>query len=191
MRCPYCASDATRVVDSRSAEDGGAVRRRRTCQGCGQRFSTYERAEQLALTVTKRDGGQEAFDREKILGGIAKATANLDVDGDTVRRTLARVEGRIRGLARRDVASETIGAEVLEALRELHPVAALRFASVYKGFTSPEDFRRELARLDLDGGGVSLDEAEVPAGSTRADEATAPSGDQTANRADGQGEPTG
>lgn len=180
MRCPYCASSETRVVDSRSAEDGGAVRRRRTCQGCGQRFSTYERAEQLALTVAKRDGSPEPFDRDKILGGIAKATANLDVDGDTVRRTLARVEGRIRTLARREVASETIGAEVLEALRELHPVAALRFASVYKGFTSPEDFRRELARLDLDGSGVSLDEPQMPSAAPTPDarEATGPHSDE-------------
>lgn len=150
MRCPYCATTANRVVDSRSAEDGAAIRRRRACDGCGQRFSTYERAEQLALTVRKRDGSREAFDRDKILDGIAKATTNLEVDGDAARRTLARVEGRIRALSRREVDSETIGAEVLAALRELHTVAALRFASVYKGFTSPDDFRRELERLDLD-----------------------------------------
>lgn len=149
MRCPYCAATTTRVVDSRGTEDGAAVRRRRACQGCGQRFSTYERAEQLALTVRKRDGRQEAFDRDKVLAGITKATANLDVDADTVQRALARVEGRLHAGGARRVDSATIGDEVLTALREVHPVAVVRFASVYKQFTSPDDFRRELERLDL------------------------------------------
>lgn len=147
MRCPYCGTDDDRVIDSRAADDGTAIRRRRECRACAQRFSTYERAEQSPLAVRKRDGSLEPFDRSKITAGVAKATKNLRVDPDAERRCVARVEARIRALGRREVSSEAIGAEVLAALRELHQVAYLRFASVYKGFTSGEDFRRELERL--------------------------------------------
>jgi transcriptional repressor NrdR len=147
VRCPYCSADDDRVIDSRAAEDGTAIRRRRECRACAQRFSTYERAEQNPLAVRKRDGTVEPFDRSKITAGVAKATKNLQVDTDAERRCVARVEARMRALGRREVPSEAIGAEVLAALRDLHQVAYLRFASVYKGFTSPEDFRRELESL--------------------------------------------
>lgn len=147
MRCPYCGIDDDRVVDSRAAEDGAAVRRRRQCQACAQRFSTYERAEQLALAVRKRDGSVEPFSREKIADGMQKATKNLPIDATAVRRAVARVEARMRGLGKRQVDSEMIGAEVMAALRDLDPVAYVRFASVYKGFTSTEDFARELAAM--------------------------------------------
>lgn len=147
MRCPYCGTDDDRVLDSRAAEDGMAIRRRRECRACAQRFSTYERAEQSPLAVRKRDGTVEPFDRGKIAAGVTKATKNLRVDNDAERRCVARVEARIRALGRREVPSEAIGGEVLAALRDLHQVAYLRFASVYKGFTSGEDFRRELERL--------------------------------------------
>ncbi|MGH8930413.1 MAG: transcriptional regulator NrdR [Egibacteraceae bacterium] len=148
MRCPYCSSDDDRVMDSRSAEGGAAIRRRRECRACGQRFSTYERPDQFPLTVRKHAGVEEPFDRRKLLAGIEKATANLSLPSDAALRTAAQVEVRIRGLGRREVSSEQIGAEVLAALRELHQVAYVRFASVYKGFTSPEDFVRELADLE-------------------------------------------
>lgn len=147
MRCPYCGTDDDRVIDSRAAEDGAAVRRRRECRACAQRFSTYERAEQLALAVRKRDGVVEPFDRDKVAAGMDKATKNLPVDAAALRRAVARVEARVRALGTREVASETVGAEVMAALRELDPVAYVRFASVYKGFTSTEDFARELAAL--------------------------------------------
>ncbi len=148
MRCPYCSTDKDRVVDSRAADDGAAVRRRRECRACGQRFSTYERAEQSALVVRKRNGMVEPYDRSKVLAGVAKATKNLEVDTEDVRRTAAGVEGRLRALGTREVGSEAVGAEVLAGLRELDHVAYVRFASVYKGFTSPDDFRRELASLE-------------------------------------------
>lgn len=147
MRCPYCGIDDDRVIDSRAAEDGAAVRRRRECRACTQRFSTYERAEQPALAVRKRGGVVEPFSRDKIAGGMQKATKNLPVDAAAVRRAVARVEARVRGLGTREVATETIGAEVMAALRDLDPVAYVRFASVYKGFTSTEDFARELAAM--------------------------------------------
>ncbi len=148
MRCPYCAADDDRVVDSRGAEAGAAIRRRRQCRACGQRFSTYERIEQAALTVRKHSGDEEPFDQRKVLAGIEKATTNLALPEDAPRRAAAQVEARVRALGRRVVPSELIGAEVLTALRDLHQVAYVRFASVYKGFTSPEDFVRELADLE-------------------------------------------
>jgi transcriptional repressor NrdR len=148
VRCPYCTADDDRVVDSRAAEDGGAIRRRRECLACGQRFSTYERAEHAALMVRKRNGLVEPFDRTKVRSGIEKATKNLTVEVDDVRRAGARVEAQLRGLGRREIPSEAVGAEVLAALRDLDHVAYMRFASVYKGFTSPDDFRRELASLE-------------------------------------------
>jgi transcriptional repressor NrdR len=146
VRCPYCSSDRDRVVDSRATEGGAAIRRRRECLVCGQRFSTYERAEHPALTVRKRSGEAEPFDRDKVAAGIAKASSTLDAQA--VRRAAARVEARVRAPGRRVVSSTAIGAAVLEALQELDPVAYMRFASVYKEFTSPEDFARELARLE-------------------------------------------
>lgn len=148
MRCPLCGVDDDRVVDSRAAEDGTAVRRRRACGACGQRYSTYERAEQTPLQVRKRSGAVEPFVREKLRGGMEKALGSREVPADAVRRATAQVEARVRELGRREVTSERLGAETLEALRGLDTVAYLRYASVYKGFTSHEDFRRELADLD-------------------------------------------
>lgn len=150
MRCPYCGASHDRVVDSRAAEAGAAIRRRRHCDACDQRFSTYERVEQVALVVAKRDGSIEPYSRAKVMAGFAKATANLDVDADAVSRSAARVEAWVRGLGQRTVPSGVVGEAVLQALRDLDPVAYVRFASVYKGFTSAEDFRRELATLDAD-----------------------------------------
>lgn len=150
MRCPYCAVDDDKVVDSRPSEEGEAIRRRRECLSCGQRFSTYERVEQLSLAVRKRNGLIEPFRRDKIEAGMAKATKNLDIEPADVGRAVAQVEARVRAMGRRVVPSEAVGAEVLEALRVLDHVGYMRFASVYKGFTSPEDFRRELASLEKD-----------------------------------------
>jgi transcriptional repressor NrdR len=147
VRCPYCRTDRDRVIDSRPAEEGAAIRRRRECAACGQRFSTYERSEQVALGVRKRHGALEPFERTKLAAGIEKATKNLPVEPAAVRQAVTAVENRLRALGRREVASEVVGAEVLAALRDLDRVAYLRFASVYKGFTSTDDFARELATL--------------------------------------------
>ena len=148
MRCPYCLADDDRVVDSRPAEEGAAIRRRRECRACGQRFSTHERPEHAPLAVRKRNGRLEPFEHAKVLAGIEKATKNLALAEDTPRRAAAAVEARLRRLGTREVASQTVGTEVLAVLRDIDPVAYMRFASVYKGFTSPDDFRRELAVLD-------------------------------------------
>jgi len=148
MRCPYCGVDDDRVIDSRGAEGGEAIRRRRQCRGCGQRFSTYERAEHSVILVVKRGGVTEPFQRDKVISGMQRATKNLPIDQEALRRAAARVEARVRTLGRRLIASEIIGAEVLDALRDIDHVAYMRFASVYKGFTSPDDFHRELASLE-------------------------------------------
>lgn len=157
MRCPYCASDQDRVVDSRPADDGAAIRRRRHCAGCGQRFSTYERVEMTALVVRKRDGRTQPFDPERVADGMRKATANLDLDPVEVRTAAARVQGSLRALGVAEVGSDTIGEHVLDALRALHPVAYVRFASVHESFTSPEDFARAVARLDAERRGLGED----------------------------------
>ena len=148
MRCPYCGGDRDRVVDSRPAEQGEAIRRRRECLNCRQRFSTFERTEHAPLTVRKRNGAAEPFVRDKVLTGMARAIKNLDVTHADILRAAAQVEAHLRAGGRREVTSEQIGTEVLTALRDLHHVAYVRFASVYKGFTSPDDFRRELATLE-------------------------------------------
>ncbi len=150
MRCPYCAADDDRVVDSRPVDDGESVRRRRECRGCRQRFTTFERATHEPLSVRKRDGSIEPFRRDKLHLGMARALANLDLGGDAVRTSAAKVEAQLRRPGRRMVTSEEIGRTVLDVLREIHQVAYVRFASVYKGFTTPEDFARELASLEQD-----------------------------------------
>lgn len=147
MRCPHCGADEDRVVDSRPAEDRAAVRRRRHCQACQQRFSTYERAEQLGLMVRKRDGELEPYERQKVFDGMRRALGS-DVDGGTVRAAAEQVESRLRRLGHRHVASATVGAEVVDALRAVSPPAAIRFASVHERFTSTADFHRVLADLD-------------------------------------------
>jgi transcriptional repressor NrdR len=147
VRCPHCEADDDRVVDSRAVESGKGIRRRRECVACGQRFSTYERVEQQALVVRKRDGDVEPFDSAKLRAGMAKATT-LPIGHAALQAAAARVEARVRALGQAEITSERLGQEVLDALRRLDPVAYLRFASVYKGFTSTEDFRRELELLD-------------------------------------------
>jgi transcriptional repressor NrdR len=148
MRCPYCATERDKVVDSRPADDGRAIRRRRECTACGQRFSTYERVDHAPLAVRKRSGSLQPFDPDRLSAGIQKATANLDIDADAVRYAAARVEAHLRAMGRAEIGSDVIGGHVLEALRALHPVAYMRFASVHKSFTSADDFARELAALD-------------------------------------------
>jgi transcriptional repressor NrdR len=150
VRCPHCETDDDRVVDSRAVEGGKGVRRRRECQACGQRFSTYERIEPQALCVRKRNGEVEPFDAAKLRAGMAKATT-LPIGHAALQAAAARVESRVRALGQTEVTSERVGAEVLAALRDLDPVAYMRFASVYKGFTSTADFRRELAELEAAG----------------------------------------
>jgi len=146
MRCPWCGVDDDRVVDSRPADGGSAIRRRRQCAACGRRFSTYERVERVGLMVRKRDGTVEPFDREKLTSGIGKATKNRPVSSIELEEVVDRIEGRLRRKGP-EVTSEQVGIEVLQALRKLDEVAYLRFASVYKDFQELTDFERELGTL--------------------------------------------
>ncbi len=146
MRCPLCATEDTRVIDSRPAEGGGAIRRRRECLVCGERFTTFERPVILA-TVVKRGGRKEAFDREKIRRGLESALADRPVSDGTVDDIVARIEASARAGSAL-VTSDELGKAVLAELRNVDEVAYLRFASVYKEFQGASDFEREAAALE-------------------------------------------
>lgn len=146
MRCPWCDTDKDRVVDSRPADGGGAIRRRRECLACGRRFTTFERIEDVGLVVVKRDGSREPFDRRKIAAGIQKAVAGRPVEPGQIEQMVDRIEMRLRRKGP-DVTSRQVGAEVLAALQRTDEVAYVRFASVYKDFQGITDFERELGML--------------------------------------------
>lgn len=146
VRCPRCSSVDDRVIDSRSNEDGTAIRRRRECLDCGQRFTTYERLEEVPFVVVKRSGQREPFDRSKIIAGVEAAAKNRPVSESQMEELASGVEEALRLLGR-EVASREVGLAVLERLRRLDEVAYLRFASVYKGFSGASDFEREAGLL--------------------------------------------
>ena len=144
MRCPYCRHADSRVVDSREAEDGTLIRRRRSCPECGRRFTTVEEA---VLAVVKRSGVTEPFSRQKIMSGVRKACQGRPVDEDAIALLAQQVEDSIRARGAAEVPSHDVGLEILEPLRTLDEVAYLRFASVYRSFDSLSDFEREIAEL--------------------------------------------
>ncbi len=144
MRCPYCRHGDSRVVDSREADDGQIIRRRRSCPQCGKRFTTVEEA---VLAVVKRSGVTEPFSRNKIMSGVRKACQGRPVDDDALALLAQRVEESIRARGVAEVPSHEVGLAILGPLRELDEVAYLRFASVYRSFESLADFEREIAVL--------------------------------------------
>ena len=146
MRCPWCGHNEDKVVDSRPAERGGAIRRRRQCLSCGRRFTTYERVEQLALVVVKRDGATEPWDRENMVSGIRKALVNRPVTEEQFEALVTMIEERLRRKGP-EITSQQIGLEVLSNLQKLDQVAYVRFASVYKDFQEITDFERELGTV--------------------------------------------
>ena len=146
MRCPACSSLDDKVIDSRLADDGGAIRWRRECLACGRRFTTFERMEEARLTVVKRSGDREPFDRAKIVAGMQSAAKNRPVTVEQMEELAAELEEAIRSRGG-EASTEEIGQSVLERLRQLDEVAYLRFASVYKGFTDVGDFQREAGLL--------------------------------------------
>ncbi|MGZ8630078.1 MAG: transcriptional regulator NrdR [Actinomycetota bacterium] len=146
MQCPWCDSDDDRVVDSRPADGGAAIRRRRECNACDRRYTTFERIEDVGMVVAKRDGSKEPFDREKLAGSIRKALADRPVTPSVVEDMVDRIQVRLRRRGP-EVGSQAIGQEVLAALRRTDEVAYLRFASVYKEFEGVADFERELVSL--------------------------------------------
>ncbi|MCD8484883.1 transcriptional regulator NrdR [Candidatus Woesebacteria bacterium] len=147
MRCPYCSHTATSVLESRLTSDAESIRRRRTCDNCGKRFTTYERVEGVDLSVVKKNGSTETFDREKLRKGIVKATWKRPVSMSDIEELLDDVERRLRVRKTTKIKSWEIGNLVMNRLKKLDPVAYLLFASVYKDFQSLDDFEGEITRL--------------------------------------------
>jgi transcriptional repressor NrdR len=147
MRCPWCDADDDRVVDSRAADAASAIRRRRECNVCHRRFTTYERVEEIGLVVVKRDGSKAPFDRDKVEAGIRKALTGRPVSNLQIDQMVDRIELRIRRKGP-EVPTTVVGAEVLAALQRVDKVGYLRFASVYKDFQGVSDFERELGLLE-------------------------------------------
>jgi transcriptional repressor NrdR len=146
VHCPRCQAEDTKVVDSRLAGEGTAVRRRRRCAECGYRFTTFERVDEAPLTVVKSHGGLEPFDRSKVVGGLQAATKGRRIDAAVIDQIAEAVEDRMR-LHGSEVTSAQIGLAVLDELRAVDDVAYLRFASVYKNFDAAGDFHREIELL--------------------------------------------
>ena len=144
MHCPYCRNTDTRVLDSRVADDGGSIRRRRTCSACERRFTTVEL---MQLTVLKRSGATEPFTRDKAISGVRKACKGRPVTEDQLACLGQEVEDALRLAGAAEIPAHEVGLAILGPLRELDEVAYLRFASVYRGFTSAEDFEREIESL--------------------------------------------
>lgn len=149
MRCPYCGNDDTQVKDSRPTEDSGAIRRRRVCNGCGGRFTTFERVQLRDLTVMKKSGRKVPFDREKLARSVYTALRKRSVEPERVERMISGIVRQLESLGDVEITSDQIGEYVMEGLKGLDDVAFVRFASVYKNFSAADDFRNFLAELAL------------------------------------------
>ncbi|HWQ59842.1 MAG TPA: transcriptional regulator NrdR [Candidatus Fimivivens sp.] len=148
MRCPYCGHDETKVVDSRETKEGRAIRRRRECEKCSGRFSTYEEAETMGITVVKKDGRTEPYDRKKIEVGLRRALEKRPGSEEKVEKILDEIEYELHAKREPEVASKEIGNLILEKLRAVDEVAYLRFASVYKSFGSAKSFKKAIENLE-------------------------------------------
>jgi transcriptional repressor NrdR len=151
MRCPYCGNDDTQVKDSRPTEDSGAIRRRRICNACGGRFTTFERVQLRELTVVKKTGRKVPFDREKLARSVNTALRKRAVEPERVERMISGIVRQLESLGEVEVTSEQIGQYVMDGLKSLDDVAFVRFASVYRNFASADDFRTFLSELDAEG----------------------------------------
>ncbi|MBP2369945.1 transcriptional regulator NrdR [Pseudonocardia parietis] len=155
MRCPFCRHPDSRVIDSRTADDGTCTRRRRSCTECGRRFTTVEEA---VLAVVKRSGVTEPFSRQKVVGGVRRACQGRPVDEDDLQQLAHRVEETVRARGAAEIPSHEVGLAILGPLRDLDEVAYLRFASVYRSFSSIEDFEKEIADLRSAAAGEAADD---------------------------------
>lgn len=147
MRCPFCGNPDSKVIDSRAADNGQVIRRRRECKDCARRFTTFERFEQFPVTVLKRNGDREPYRREKILVGLGKAFEKRPVTSQRVEDIAAEIEAELRQEGSKEITSGQIGMAVLKKLKEIDEIAYLRFASVYKDFKDISEFQSELGRL--------------------------------------------
>ena len=147
MKCRYCLGTESRVVDSRPTEDGTAIRRRRECSNCGKRFTTYEKIEDIPISVVKRDGTREAFNSEKILAGVRKACEKRPVSMDQMETMVSEIEKQLSNRMEKEVDSTYIGELIMEQLKKVDEVAYVRFASVYRQFTDVNTFVKEIEKL--------------------------------------------
>lgn len=147
MRCPFCENIDTKVIDSRPTEDGRAIRRRRVCNKCDSRFTTYEKVEEVILMVIKRDGSRQAFDRMKVMNGIVKACEKRPVSMDTIEYMVDQIERGLNNMMKKEIESSFIGELIMKQLREVDQVAYVRFASVYREFADVETFIAEIEKL--------------------------------------------
>lgn len=147
MRCPYCTSTETEVVETRVSEDGGNIRRRRTCSSCQKRFTTYERIENITLLVKKKNGNREQFERGKLHKGIFQATQKTSVSLEDINRIVDEIERELRSGDSVEIESKKIGGLVAARLKKIDKVAYIRFSSVFKQFLDLEDFQKELEKL--------------------------------------------
>lgn len=147
MRCPFCDNEDSKVIDSRPSDEGRAIRRRRECEKCGKRFTTYEKVEASILMVIKKDGSREAFDRDKLMYGLIKACEKRPVSMDEIENVVNEIERGLNNLMQKEVQSTFIGELVMDKLKELDEVAYVRFASVYRQFTDVNTFIKEIEEL--------------------------------------------
>lgn len=153
MRCPFCGNEDTQVKDSRPTEDNAAIRRRRVCTACGQRFTTFERVQLRELTIVKRSGRRVPFDRDKLMRSVQVALRKRPVEPERVERMVNAIVRRLESMGESEVPSQVLGELVMEGLRSLDPVAYVRFASVYRNFREAKDFENfvsELSGLEAD-----------------------------------------
>ena len=154
MRCPYCGMDNTRVIDSRPADDNYSIRRRRQCDECGKRFTTYEKVETTPLTVIKKDKSRESYDRSKIMAGVLRACHKRPIPMEKIEETVNAIENDVFRLEGKEIDCQKIGEIVMEHLKDLDQVAYVRFASVYRQFKDVNTFMSELKKM--------LDHSEQP-----------------------------
>lgn len=147
MKCPYCGSDDTRVIDSRPADDNNSIRRRRLCDGCGKRFTTYEKVETIPLIVIKKDNNREQFDRSKIETGILRACHKRPISINEINKLVDDIETEIFNREEKEISSSVIGKIVMDRLKDLEEVAYVRFASVYREFKDVNTFMNELKKM--------------------------------------------
>src|SRR5271168_373944 len=148
MRCPKCGNQDDKVIDSRASREGATIRRRRECIGCSHRFTTYEEIEHEGLMVVKRDGRREEFSREKLLSGVRKACQKRPISPKTIEELVEKIVDEITGKYDQEVPGTVIGERVMEGLRNLDPVAYVRFASVYRRFEEATEFVSEVKKLE-------------------------------------------
>lgn len=147
MKCPYCGSDDTRVIDSRPADDNNSIRRRRLCDGCGKRFTTYEKVETIPLIVIKKDNNREQFGRSKIETGILRACHKRPISINEINKLVDDIETEIFNREEKEISSSVIGEIVMDRLKDLEEVAYVRFASVYREFKDVNTFMNELKKM--------------------------------------------